>query len=165
MGRDEFAQWLLIGESGIESVERKISQNGVNKLSRATIWKVLTALVELGVETNKSRMKAARDRIRVSGSKCEGQKRYGYFPEEKPVLAEMKRLRDRGLTFDNIAALLNEENIPSRKGGLWAGCTINKILKRDNSRIEEIEPKKKIEREKALDNMLRFSYKCTNEEN
>lgn len=131
MGILEFAQWLLVGESGIESVERKLSQKGINNLSRDTVWKFLAVLADLGVETNKSRMKAARDRVRNSGMNCEGQKRFGYFPEEKPVLEYMKSLRADGLTIDRIAERLNGKKFLSRKGKPWRSATVNKILNRE----------------------------------
>lgn len=138
MGKDEFAQWLLMGENGIESVERKLSQNGVNKLSRETIWRVLAALVDLGVETNKSRMKAARDRVRQSGLRCEGVKVFGHYPAEKPALERMIALRSIGMTCDKIAAQLSEEGISTRKGAKWLGCTVSRILWREAAELETV---------------------------
>ena len=136
MGKDEFAQWLLIGESGIETFERKLSQNGVNKISRDTLWKVLTVLTSLGVETNKLRMKAARDRVKSSGMRCEGRKRYGERPAEKPILARIIKIRTAGISCDKIAKQLNEEGISSRCGKKWIGCTIQRILWREIPEVE-----------------------------
>lgn len=131
MGMEAFAQWILDGESGIESVERKILQNGGNGLAREAVWEILTALVALGLETNKLRMKAARDRIKKSGLRCEGQKYYGFFLDEKGVLERIKDLRMSGISCDKIAAILNTDKILSRKGGKWLGCTVNRILWRE----------------------------------
>lgn len=136
MGKDEFSQWILIGESGIESVERKISQNGVNKLSRETIWKVLVALVDLGIETNKARMRVARERVRESGLRCEGVKVFGHFAAEKPILERMIILRSSGLSCDKVAAQLNEEGASTRKGGKWLGCTVSRVLWRETMELQ-----------------------------
>lgn len=137
MGKEEFTKWILIGESGIEYVERKLSQNGLNNISRETMWKVLKVLTDLGIETNKSRMKAARDRIRQSGIRCEGVPKFGHFLEEKPILKQIIDLRTNGLSCDKIAEQLNNEKILSRRGVKWLGCTVSRILWREVPELQE----------------------------
>lgn len=132
MGKFEFTRWLSIGEPGIELVERKFSQNGVDGLSRPIIWKILQSLIELGVETTKLKMKVGRDRVRKSGLRCEGQLPYGHKKGEESVLERMCKLRKSGMTFDGIADVLNADGILTRKGKSWMGCTIAKIVKREN---------------------------------
>jgi hypothetical protein len=43
-------------------------------------------------------------------------------------MLRMKELRDTGMGFDRIAALLNLEGIKPRRGKQWWGLAVNKIL-------------------------------------
>lgn len=50
-------------------------------------------------------------------------------PEELEIVAYVKALRRKRLSHRDIAKRLNEEGIPTKRGGKWHGSTISYILK------------------------------------
>jgi DNA invertase Pin-like site-specific DNA recombinase len=76
------------------------------------------------------KLKAARMRKRAKEGRCEGNKPYGHYPGEAEVLERLKALRATGMGFDRIAAQLNTEGVPTRKGkgSRWYGLVVNRIL-------------------------------------
>lgn len=40
----------------------------------------------------------------------------------------MMKWRSQGMSYDKIAARLNHEGVPSKRGGAWYGCTVRYIL-------------------------------------
>ena len=87
-----------------------------------------------------AKMRAARQRIKARGEKCEGRKAYGFKPEERGTLAFMKACRAEGMTYDRIARELNgrEEFRDTRRGAgkerlgtEWIGAVVCKILRRE----------------------------------
>jgi DNA invertase Pin-like site-specific DNA recombinase len=75
-----------------------------------------------------AKLKSARDRKKRDTGSCEGVKRYGTLNGESDVLDRMTRMRSEGMTFDAIAAELNEHGVPTRYGKAWYGTTVRKIL-------------------------------------
>ncbi len=51
-------------------------------------------------------------------------------PGEKHVVERMRALRKEGLGFDRLAARLSAEGFRTRKGTLWHGFAVNRILSR-----------------------------------
>lgn len=49
-------------------------------------------------------------------------------PEERKTLAHCRRWRDRGLSYHRIAARLNAEGVPAKRGGRWQANTVRRIL-------------------------------------
>jgi hypothetical protein len=60
---------------------------------------------------------------------------FGSRPDERPVLAEMVRLRLAGLGYDRIAFSLNDRGIPTREGRRWHGKTVRATLRRIDPRL------------------------------
>lgn len=79
-----------------------------------------------------AKLRKARERQRAATGRSEGQKPYGDKDGESEALAMMISLRAARLSCDKIASALNANDVPSRKGGKWLGCTVNRILKREN---------------------------------
>jgi DNA invertase Pin-like site-specific DNA recombinase len=52
-----------------------------------------------------------------------------YEPEQQ-LLVMMSSMRGRGVSLANIAGILNEHGIPTKKGGRWHGKTVQRILAR-----------------------------------
>ncbi|MCB9764450.1 MAG: recombinase family protein [Alphaproteobacteria bacterium] len=52
-------------------------------------------------------------------------------PEELSVLERMKALRARGLSYQRVAATLDAEGLPTRKGKPWASSSVRQILRRE----------------------------------
>jgi hypothetical protein len=82
MGQDRFAQWLLLGESGIDVLQRRLKKKGLKNLNSEKILAFCSTLAEMGFEFTVKRTRAAREHIRSSGERCEGRKPYGTRPGE-----------------------------------------------------------------------------------
>jgi hypothetical protein len=50
---------------------------------------------------------------------------------ERKVLEQMRTLRTDGVSFNQIAARLNEQPVPPRSGQCWHAFTVSKILARN----------------------------------
>jgi O6-methylguanine-DNA--protein-cysteine methyltransferase len=59
------------------------------------------------------KLRAARERLRRKGHRVEGRKPYGFRPDEKRILDQMREMRQRPrgerLSYDAIAAQLNSQ--------------------------------------------------------
>lgn len=83
-----------------------------------------------------AKMRAARVRIRARDGKCEGRKAFGVKEGEADSLRMMKQLRAGELmTFERVAAKMNELGLPTRGGGKWIGAAVCKILRREGGDI------------------------------
>lgn len=71
--------------------------------------------------------RAARERIRARGERCEGQKPYGHRQGEALGLARIRELRGKGHTLESIARTLGAEGIPTRHGGPWQLRVISRL--------------------------------------
>lgn len=60
---------------------------------------------------------------------------FGSRPHERPVLAEMVRLRLAGLGYHRIAAALNDRGLPTREGRRWHHVTVRHTLRRIDTRL------------------------------
>jgi hypothetical protein len=128
MGKESFDQWMLLGESGVEVLGRLLARKGLPRLKREQIFAFCSALLELGIDLNRSRMRAARERMKAIEGRCEGTKPYGHYPGEAAVLATMRDMRQTS-TLAQIVTHLNSAGIPARKGGKWYVGTGGNILK------------------------------------
>jgi hypothetical protein len=86
-----------------------------------------------------AKLRKARERIRKTGIKCDGRKRFGEKDGEQPILDRMKALRANGVHLNTIASILNGEGVPCRmahKGKVWKASTIQTILTRKAEKRE-----------------------------
>lgn len=133
---DRLARDLMTSETLLGTMRRRgfdvISTRDPDLCSsdptRILIRHVLTAIAEWDRRCTVAKLKVARDRMKTKTGACEGRKRYGHYPAEVPVLAQIRALRDSGLGYDRIAAKLNDDGVKSRFGGMWYGATVNRIL-------------------------------------
>lgn len=146
MGKDAFEQWKIIGEMGVDVIRRRLVGEGGPKLRREDVQKIYEILINFGLDINKLKMKAGRDKIRQSGNKCEGRKNYGTLNGESEILDRMKELSRQGNNSGEIAKIFNTEGLLSRYGKRWLSPTISKILSREEI-IERVarEPEAKTE--------------------
>jgi DNA invertase Pin-like site-specific DNA recombinase len=71
--------------------------------------------------------RAARERIRATGRRCEGRKPYGQRDGEAVVIERIRELCAAGGNYDAIAKQLNAEGIAARKGS-WFGSTVRRVV-------------------------------------
>jgi DNA invertase Pin-like site-specific DNA recombinase len=103
--------------------------------TRVLIRQVLGAVVQFEKSVIVAKLRAARIRMRKATGRCEGRKPFGTRPGEAEALALIHRLRrkPRGgerLSYDAIAAKLNEMGAPTRTGKAWVGGTVYGIVTR-----------------------------------
>lgn len=135
MGKENFNQWLSTGKSGIEVLEQHLARKGLTGLSREQMQAFCSALIDLGLDLNVSRLRKARERLRNSGVRCDGRIPFGSTAEEGTILRQMMEMRDRGETYRAITAQLNLNKATSRMGGEWKNGTVAKILKRERDSL------------------------------
>lgn len=123
----------VVSASGGVDLTEGDDSNPTAKLIR----QILAAVSEFERCCINIKLRGARERKRLATGKCEGAKGYGEKPGEDSTLAMMKSLRAAGLSCDRIADALNANGIPARRAGVknysgvWLGCTISRILKRE----------------------------------
>lgn len=103
--------------------------------TRRLIRQVLGAVAEFDRRVTVLKLRAARERIRRRGSRCEGRKPYGTKPGEARVLERIKELhrkphgRERS-SLQEICDVLNTENLPTRTGKPWSRKVLHRIIQR-----------------------------------
>lgn len=146
MGKKEFDQWMVFGKDGVDSIRERLAKNGMGNMKREQVIIFCKTLVELKFDTSKGKLKAARERMKANGFRCEGRKPYGSKPGEDAVVEKMKELYARGKSPNVIARELNITGIPTRgtiKGkSPWHQNTIHKILTREGLIKTTSRPKK-----------------------
>jgi DNA invertase Pin-like site-specific DNA recombinase len=103
--------------------------------TRRLIRQVLGAVAEFDRRVTVLKLRAARQRIRKRGDRCEGRKPYGSRPGEAAVIARIRELhrkphgRDR-MSYQEIADTLNREERPTRTGKPWTKQVVFQIVQR-----------------------------------
>jgi site-specific DNA recombinase len=109
----------------------KIKDDSVRKF----IGQILEAILQFEKSAIVSKLRAGRQRVKQLAGRCEGRKPYGYYPGEDTVIKRIrvlyrKKPGENRLSCHKIAKILNKENQPTRKGGLWQGPQVKQILER-----------------------------------
>jgi DNA invertase Pin-like site-specific DNA recombinase len=134
---DRVARDLIVQESVIA----KIQSYGMTLLStcepdlcsddpsRVFIRQVLGAVAQLDRSLIVRKTRAARERIRNSGQRCEGRKPFGFREGERCVIERILSMAQWSPTL--IASELNFNEIKTRSGGKWTGVQVKRILERE----------------------------------
>jgi len=99
------------------------------------IRQILGAVSEFDKNVIVLKLRAARERKRRNGGRCEGRKPFGWTPAEKSTLNYMQQVarKPRGgqkLSFAQIADTLNQAGHSTRSGKPWKRGTVHAILSR-----------------------------------
>lgn len=118
--------WLL-------DIGGDVSGNGIAKL----MLTILSAFAEFERDRIRERILAAKAQLRAEGRSLGGKRPFGYRveedgklvadPEEQRAIAEMRRLRQRGRSYREIA-----ETLQKRKQMTVNYSTVRRILSREN---------------------------------
>jgi len=105
-----------------------------NDPTRRLIRQVLGAVSEFDRRVTVLKLRAARQRQRSRGQRCEGRKPFGSFPSELETLARLRELRrkpphGRRRSLQQICDCLNLEGLPTRSGKPWTKQVVNRLLK------------------------------------
>jgi DNA invertase Pin-like site-specific DNA recombinase len=97
--------------------------------SRVLVRQLFGAIAQYDKAMLVVKLRVARKRLKLTGVRVEGQKPYGSREGESVTVQRIKTLRIEGYAYDRIAAILDAENVPTRKtGGKWAATQIRRIL-------------------------------------
>lgn len=135
LARSIMVQETILADFKKHEIELKSATPGEDDLcgedpTRTLIRQILGCFFEYERKMIESKLRAARQRMKVQKGRCEGVKPYGTLPGEDKVLAAMKFLRNMHYNSDKIAADLNSRGITTRYGKRWHSGTVSKILYR-----------------------------------
>jgi DNA invertase Pin-like site-specific DNA recombinase len=150
---DRLARKLVSQETWIERVEqagRKVisvaePDHGEDEM-RVLIRQVLGAFAEYERAVIRKRLAGGRAEKAAQGGYAYGGPPYGWRAEagelvresaEQDVLAEMRELRDGGLSFGAVATRLNERGLRARRGQ-WHAQTVSRALARATAPQEPV---------------------------
>lgn len=120
----------VVATSGGVDLTAGDDSNPTAKLVR----QILAAIAEFDRCVIVNKLRAARERQRASGQRCEGRLPFGSKPGEDATLRLILDMRTRGWSANLIAQKLNENEALSRYGERWHPSTVGKILARHSSR-------------------------------
>jgi DNA invertase Pin-like site-specific DNA recombinase len=103
--------------------------------TRRLIRQVLGAVAEFDRRVTVVKLRAARERKRSRGVRCEGRKPFGAFAGEPETLMRIRELRrkpplGRRRSLQQICNALNAEGRPTRSGKPWTKQVVNRVLGR-----------------------------------
>lgn len=105
--------------------------NTARDATRDAIKKSIDAFAECQKDLLNARLSGLRKNKK--NAKRVGAKPYGHYPGERDVITRMRSLEQSGLSCNAIAKMFVDENVPSRRGGVWYATTVSKILNRTGS--------------------------------
>ena len=103
--------------------------------TRRLIRQVLWAVAEFDRRVTVLKLRAARERIRGRGKRCEGRKPFGSRPREIEALARIRELHrkpygHRRRSLQAICEMLNDEGVATRSGKPWRPQVLSRIIRR-----------------------------------
>jgi DNA invertase Pin-like site-specific DNA recombinase len=103
--------------------------------TRTLIRQVLSAVAQFDKSVTVLKLRAARERLRRKGHRVEGRKPYGFRPDEKRILDQMREMRERPrgerLSYETVAAHLNAQGHTTRYGKPWTRAGVFQVLTRE----------------------------------
>jgi DNA invertase Pin-like site-specific DNA recombinase len=106
--------------------------------TRRLIRQVLGAVAEFDRRVTVLKLRAARDRIRSRGQRCEGRKPFGSRPGEAAALERIHGLHRKPYgkarrSLQEICDILDAEGVPTRTGKPWSREVVRRIVRRTSS--------------------------------
>jgi len=104
--------------------------------TRRLIRQVLGAVAEFDRRVTVMKLRAARERKRSRGERCEGRKPFGTQLGEQETIARIRDLRrkppsGRRRSLQQVCDALNAEGRPTRCGKPWTRQVVNRLLRRE----------------------------------
>jgi DNA invertase Pin-like site-specific DNA recombinase len=135
LARSIMVQETILADFKKHGIELRSATVGEDDLcgtdpTRTLIRQILGCFFEYERKMIELKLRAARQRARAAGKRCEGRMPYGAKAGEAGTLCLILDLFKRGQRPEAIAALLNAKAIPTRYGRSWHPATVSKILNR-----------------------------------
>lgn len=140
LARDSMVSELIIREFQKSGVRVVSASGGVDLTAgddtnptAKLVRQILAAVAEFDRCVIVLKLRAARERLRAQNGRCEGRKPYGTKLGEAGEFWAIVQKANDGWTPENIAAELNERQVPTRQGKRWHAATVSKIISRHES--------------------------------
>ena len=142
LARDLLVQSLLLAKlssAGVTLISASTGEDITASMTEDPMRRALVQIQGVFAELDKSllvrKLRKGRESARAKLGRCEGRKPFGSRPGEQAILDRIRALyrKPRGgerLTYQQIAARLNADNVPSRTGRPWSRGTVRKLLSR-----------------------------------
>lgn len=133
LARDQMVQETIIQallKQGFEIMSAHAGEQDLcgNDAGRKLMRTIMGAIAEYDKTMIVLKTRAARQRIRNTGIRCEGRKPYGTFEGEQAIVTRIQSLHSAGSNYEAIAKALNTKHVKTRSGGKWYPATIRRIL-------------------------------------
>ncbi len=97
--------------------------------SRKLMRQILGAFSEYERQTIVTKLRCARQRMKVKLGRCEGQHPFGSRVGEPEAIRMMQELRQSGLSYQSIALSLDAAGHKPRYSGKWNPIVVNRLLR------------------------------------
>jgi DNA invertase Pin-like site-specific DNA recombinase len=132
LARDLMVQETILSDmqkNGYELVSVAEPDLCNNDPSRKLVRQIFGAIAEYDRAMTVLKLKAARQRMRAKSGRCEGERPFGMLPGESDTITRMRALRVHGLSYQKIAAALDDAGVKPRYGKRWNPIVINRVLR------------------------------------
>jgi len=148
LARDLMVSELILADvrklnAKVFAAESQMEMTTCGDPTRVLIRQVLGAVSQWDKSMLVKKLRAARDRKSAAGGRrIEGPKPYELrSPEAKDVAQSIYEMRERGLTFLEIANFLTKKSIPTPEGkSYWLRSSVHSIYERHSRRFRRAEP-------------------------
>lgn len=132
---------VYLASKGITLYSARTGENVTEAVLSDPMRKALVQIQGVFAELEKGllvkKLRQARERKREKEGRCEGRK--GYAESAPEVLDRICQIRRKApgkprRTWNEVAALLNEENVPSMSGKPWTGPGVQTLMSRERAR-------------------------------
>jgi DNA invertase Pin-like site-specific DNA recombinase len=131
LARDLMVQETILADMqkrGFELVSVMEPDLCTNDPSRTLVRQIMGAVAQYDKTMIVLKTRAARQRIRAKGVRCEGRKPFGARTGEQEIVERMLALRGQKMNWEAIANTLNAESIKTRTGNQWFPNTVRRIV-------------------------------------
>lgn len=148
---DRLARDVLVSELLLRTMRtmglRVMTADGVDltaaegNATAVLVRQVLAAVGQFDRATTVAKLRAARERIRAKGIRCEGVRPFGHLPGEADALKKLRAIakKPRGCdapSLTEVAAAANAAGIRSRSGKPWTRGTVWNALASTKAKID-----------------------------
>lgn len=148
---DRLARDVLVSELLLRTLRtmglRVLTADGVDltaaegDATAVLVRQMLAAVAQFDRAQTVAKLRAARDRIRAKGIRCEGVRPFGMLPGEAEALKQLRAIakKQRGCdapTLSEVAAAANAAGIRSRSGKPWTRGTVWNALASTKAKVE-----------------------------
>jgi DNA invertase Pin-like site-specific DNA recombinase len=145
---DRIARDIIIQEGIIKNLTRRgfelvsVSEPDLcsDDMYRVAMRQMLGVFSELDRKAIVVKLRAARNRKKLTNGKCEGRKPFGHYQDEAQARDRIVNLYSSSGKYDHVAKTLNAEGIKTRSGGEWYPATVRRIIlyKAPSTKFKEV---------------------------